>query len=155
MILRRVKAWVSGVRFDRLTLAVTMVLALILLIDFATRVWVSLPETARVYSAPGAVELRPLDSLETANAKLSSWLPVSLEEKQKADREIFFRGSLMQVGEIRAVVSLRSSGKTDEEWVVVRTGDTVDSWTVGAVQMRELELVKGDQRRTVTLLQSK
>jgi len=148
------KSGLSNLRLDRGALGFMGVLVVVLLADFVTRVWVSVPETSKVYSAPAAFKLRSVDSIEIASGKLVAWLPVSLEEQQKLEREIFFRGSLMQDREVRAIISLRTPGKSEEEWSVVRTGDTIDNWTIGEVRMRELQLVKGDQRRSVILLQS-
>lgn len=128
-----------------------VVLALMMLIDFFARVYVSRDASLRTFTAPTIQKTPQRVTATAALAQIESWLPVKQEVEPPKERDISLQGIFSsKAGGVAAVV-LRDPNSGSSESLRVAEGQIVEGWTIERIGPRKVTLRRGEQSRELLL----
>ena len=131
-------------------IAAGAVVALVVAMDFAGRLFVGRDASLRVFSAPAVTPVPAAIEKSAAVAALQRWIPVKVTEiVDSKPREIVLQGVFVVAGQARAALSLVSAVGLPPQRVRAVVGDVVEGWTILAIDKRKVVLRRGEESREI------
>lgn len=129
-------------------------LTFLLLLHFATQVWISRDREPRVFRAPPIVSISAHQGVDEKRTALSAWMPVKVEETKKPEREPRLVGVFISkvAGSRASIVWTSPDGALPATFSLVSVGDVAEGWEVKTIKPRMVELARGDERRELVIL---
>lgn len=148
--------WLQIRRRPRLFAVVCFFLTTWLVIDFATRVWVSRDLSLRSFAPKPVATIPRSPQVSAVKSAISEWFPiVAAADQAPPPREMVPQGIFRSEGQSVAIVLLKANETQPDERRRLVVGDLVDGFTVESIDIRRIVLTKDGQTRELVLLRGK
>jgi hypothetical protein len=126
----------------------------LLLLHFATQVWISRDREPRVFRAPPIASISPHQGIDEKQTALSAWMPVKVEEAKRPEREPRLVGVFISkaAGSRASILWTSPDGALPASFSLVSVGDVAEGWEVKTIKPRMVELARSDERRELLIL---
>lgn len=135
--------------------ALTLILALIVSIDFFGRIFVSRDESLRRFEVPVIAKSVDPTPAEFMLQRVVGWVPEPKIETVVKPREMALQAVFSQRGKTEAFILLLADADRSEERVKVAIDAEVDGWKVTSVSRTRVVLKKGDEVRELVIFRGK
>jgi len=133
----------------------TLVLFLVVLIDFFDRIFVSRDESLRRFDTPAIAKVINPTSAETILERVTVSVPEPKVEIVVKAREMALQAVFSQRGKTEAFILLLADAGRPEERVKVAVDAEVDGWKVASINRTRVTLKRGDEQRELVIFRGK